>query len=365
MSTLLVITPDPTMPAFVQAAVPATWAIVYAGDGISGIDLVQQLRDRLRLVVLDTAIADLDTRTVCLRIRDYAPALAILPLTNDLQQAASLTELGCLPPVALPLTRAELFGALQTALSAPPAVQAGAIPDLVLEQSRMIERMARRQRSRPVIVVHGAAPLHRIGVTKLLESVAEVHLTLHPSGLRLLLSHLHCTAIIAAGAAYDVVAPIAASFGVPLLLLAESIAQARAYHRQGIAGVIYASDPAMPQQLEIALAAFAAGVTPVSLPPSEHAGAVRSLTPAEVARHFAAAGLSAREIDILWLIHQGLSVTQIAEALAIVPATVTSHWKRIRRKLGGDRAAIQEWIAAQLRERSVGDSRRHDGFRAP
>lgn len=239
MTTMLVISPDSSALALLQTTTPPAWTVLHAGDGISGIDLVQRLRGQVRLVVLDLALPDLDARTVCLRIREHAPALPILPLTRDGQHVASLADLGCLPPVMHPFTLDDLRSLLYTAMTTtPPPLTASGIPDLVLEQSRVIERMARMQRSRPVIIVHTVAPIHRAGVAKLLEAAADVRQTLHPAGLRLLLPHLRCTAIIADVSSCDAIQPIAASFGVPLLLLAESVAQARASDHQGIAGIL-------------------------------------------------------------------------------------------------------------------------------
>ncbi|TMK39800.1 MAG: response regulator transcription factor [Actinobacteria bacterium] len=50
--------------------------------------------------------------------------------------------------------------------------------------------------------------------------------------------------------------------------------------------------------------------------------------------------LSPRELQVLWLGAQGLSVGEIAEQLSIRPATVKTHFERAYLKLGAhDRAA--------------------------
>jgi DNA-binding NarL/FixJ family response regulator len=58
------------------------------------------------------------------------------------------------------------------------------------------------------------------------------------------------------------------------------------------------------------------------------------------------AGLSAREVEVLRLVAQGLSDAQVAERLYLSPRTVGTHLRTIYNKLGVDnRTAAAHWAA--------------------
>src|SRR6266702_735004 len=59
------------------------------------------------------------------------------------------------------------------------------------------------------------------------------------------------------------------------------------------------------------------------------------------------AGLTAREVDVLRLVAQGLSDAQVAEKLVISPRTVNSHLTSIYNKLGVDSRAAATRFAVE------------------
>jgi DNA-binding CsgD family transcriptional regulator len=70
---------------------------------------------------------------------------------------------------------------------------------------------------------------------------------------------------------------------------------------------------------------------------------VTRLTPAKPAQQYPA-GLSAREVEVLRLVAQGLTNAQIAARLFLSPRTVDQHLRAIFNKLGvGNRAAAARW----------------------
>jgi two-component system invasion response regulator UvrY len=58
--------------------------------------------------------------------------------------------------------------------------------------------------------------------------------------------------------------------------------------------------------------------------------------------------LSAREFEVLRLVVQGLSITDIAKTLGLMPKTVSNHQSAIKQKLGAESAVQLVRIASQL-----------------
>jgi len=63
--------------------------------------------------------------------------------------------------------------------------------------------------------------------------------------------------------------------------------------------------------------------------------------------HSYPAGLTAREVEVLRLVAQGLSDAQVAEKLVISPRTVNSHLTSIYNKLGVDSRAAATRFAVE------------------
>ena len=61
------------------------------------------------------------------------------------------------------------------------------------------------------------------------------------------------------------------------------------------------------------------------------------------------AKLTAREVEVLWLVAQGLTDMQVAEQLIISPRTVNSHLTSIYNKLGVDSRAAATRYAVEHR----------------
>jgi DNA-binding NarL/FixJ family response regulator len=62
----------------------------------------------------------------------------------------------------------------------------------------------------------------------------------------------------------------------------------------------------------------------------------------------AAAGLSAREFEVLRQLVQGKSVKEIAQSMGLNPKTVSNHQSAIKQKLGADTAIQLLKKAAQM-----------------
>ncbi|HMO57199.1 MAG TPA: LuxR C-terminal-related transcriptional regulator [Roseiflexaceae bacterium] len=317
---------------------------------MSGIDLVRRYHQRIALVVLDGDLPDIEGRTVCLCLREICATLVILPFTDYRNTRFLLSEFGCLPAVVKPATQETLASALHAALNStpPPPVSSGLL-DLAREQSRCIERLIRQQRARPSIIVYATSPLRRAGMAALLNSFAQVCEVGEVSTVQLFLSRTRYTAIVADAAAQGDVAQAVVGHGVPVVLIAADALQAWAIDSIGVACVLLETDPAIALHLAGVITNLSHGEMTVRppVPPRMPRGS-RHVAPPRLITQFAGSGLSHRELDILWLDHQGLSSAAIAHTLNIMPSTVISHWKRIRRKLGSTRAAIQARVAAHM-----------------
>jgi DNA-binding NarL/FixJ family response regulator len=260
------------------------------------------------------------------------------------------TTFGCLPALLKPTTPEAIADAVRAALtSTPPPLASSDLLDLARAQSRTIERLVRQQCTLPMVAVYAGSPLRRAGIAALLNSLAQVCEISEGSTLQLFLSRTRYTAIVADAAAQADVVPAAAGHTVPVVLIATDALQAWAMDTTDVACVLLETDPAIALHLAAVITRLSCGEplvrprTQQSAPPGN-----RHVAPPRLIKQFAGSGLSHRELDILWLDYQGLSTAAIAQTLNIMPATVTSHWKRIRRKLGGTRATIQAHVSTNM-----------------
>ena len=351
MIHVLIVDDDLTARTAVRDVAPADWILLEAPDGLTGIDMVRQHQRELRLVVLDMHLPDVDERTICLRICAICPDLPILPFTGYADTVPAMHELGCLPPVFKPTRPEDLARALQTALTQPmPPCTTTALVSLAQAQSAQIERLVREQRTTLHVAVFADSALKRAGLVTILSLIAQTFAAAHLPALELLLARMPWTALVADARAQREVSRIAYTHRVPLILIAENPTEALAVDTADVACVLREHDPALAAHLVAALTALAIGEQPVAAPlPVEPAQEHRRIVPPRVVQIFADTALCPRELDVLWLDYQGLSVKQIARTLTIVPVTVESHWKRIRKKIGGTREEIQAWARERLR----------------
>lgn len=350
MTTILVIDDDPAARARVRDAAPAGWRVLDAPDGISGLDLARREGERLRLVVLDIALPDMEGRLVCLRLRDLSPSVPILPFTGHEDTAPVLAELACRPPVFKTASHAELAQALRDAVSEPPLPFApSTVISWMQSAGQGIEELVRRQRARLRVAVYAASPYHRGALARLLPpgvhglDAAELHT------IEGMLRSVEVLALLAHADDHAGVAPLAAAHRAPLILVAADEPQALAVRAAGAAMVLLEADAQLDQQLARALAQLALGLAPEQ--PALAAGGgrrPRHVVPAHAARQLAGAGVSARELDVLWLYAQGLTTEQAARLLQIEPSTVQSHWKSAARKLRLRRADVAAWVERRL-----------------
>jgi DNA-binding NarL/FixJ family response regulator len=102
----------------------------------------------------------------------------------------------------------------------------------------------------------------------------------------------------------------------------------------------YVSKASAPERLIEAVRAVAAGRTYLS-PDVEQAMSQQSVTAQQLAH-----ALSARELEVLRLLAQGLGVEQIALRLGVSPKTAANHQTSIKQKLGAG-SALQLILIAQ------------------
>lgn len=354
-ATVLVIDDDPTARAYVRAALPVGWSLLEAADGLSGLDLVRQRLRDLALIVLDMQLPDLEGRSVCIQIRYLSPTVPILPFTAAVQAAPVLHELACLAPVLKPARPERLAEAIRAALGAgAPPLLSSPLLGWAHEQSTLLEQIARQQSQTRRVAVFASSGVTRAGLARLLDPLAQTAEAASPAALRRLLREGRWTALVADAADYPHVLEAARERGVPLVLVAASVAQAQALRLPDVAAVVLDTDPAIEVKLARVLEALVQGEVPSALLTDDLATQRAALVPPQIGARLADTPLTPREQEVLWLDAQGCAAAQIAELLCIDPDTVKSHWKRIQRKLGLDRAGVRAWLHARLHaERAV------------
>jgi DNA-binding NarL/FixJ family response regulator len=208
------------------------------------------------------------------------------------------------------------------------------------------------------VLVVVETPLKQAGLVHMLASVAQPHAVQHLEELQQQLETMAWIAVVTDTARASDVLPFAAAREVPVVLIAADPREATLAPIEALACVLVEQDPTLLARLTSTLHVLARGAQRVAWP-SQFATKRRrqNIVPASVVRTFADTGLTRRHLDVLWLDYQGLETEAIARALRIEEATVASHWKGIRRTLGGEREEIKEWAGKrleQLAERAVG-----------
>jgi CheY-like chemotaxis protein len=72
--------------------------ILWARNGVTGLDMVRQHVDQLRLVILDINMPLMDGNLTAAQIRLLAPTVPVMPFTSYAESLPALSEMGCVPP---------------------------------------------------------------------------------------------------------------------------------------------------------------------------------------------------------------------------------------------------------------------------
>lgn len=339
---------------YIREHAPSDWQILEAVDGLSGLDLVREWLPVLDLVILDMLLPDVDGEYVCAQIRELSRTLPILPYTGKEEALPVLTELACLPALIKPISAPKLVQSLHAAFErpTPPVIESGALRFVRAQSYKAVQEQRARISGRRIVVT-AADEYTRAWLSQMISPVVTPLRAESPAALRKILETLNIAAVVGDGATASAIAPMVRSYGVPLILIAATPVQARALARTDAHRLFLLNDPALGARLRAAIDGLASGADEddagwlIDDPAGLHGSAI---LPAEVLRRCASAPLSVRELEVLWLEHHGLERAQIAAQLSIAPATVTTHWKNVQRKLGLDRAGVRQWM-----ERMLGD----------
>lgn len=348
MIRVLLIEDDADARAHIRDGAPDDWEICEAADGLRGLDLVREQVATLDLVILDMRLPDVDGEYLCAQIRDLSRSLPILPYTAKEAALPLLADLACLPPIIKPTGTTRLREALLHALSRPtPAVvESGALGFVRAESYRLVQEQRTRMSGRRIVVIAHDDYL-RSWLSQLISPVVSAIRAENPAALRKILETLHITAIVADAAIAALVAPLTRTHGLPLILVATTPAQARGLGSIEVHRLFLSSDPKLGTKLRAVIDGLSGDSDDdgwlLDEPP-----AAGSIMPADMLRRFADTPLSQRQLEVLWLEHQGLTRAQIAAELAISPATVSTHWKNVQAQLRLDRSGVQRWFRAHL-----------------
>ena len=122
-STILLIDDDRvvggSLKRLAELAFPG-FQVVWAKNGVTGLDAVQRHTNTLRLVVLDVHMPLLDGRLVAAQIRALAPQVPIMPFSSHAEMLAILAEMGCAEPVLKhPTVMGQMAQRMRQAMAAP------------------------------------------------------------------------------------------------------------------------------------------------------------------------------------------------------------------------------------------------------
>jgi CheY-like chemotaxis protein len=73
--------------------------ILWARNGVTGLDLVRRHAAQLRLIVLDINMPLMDGNLAAAQIRSLAPMVPVMPFTSHAESLPALSEMGCVAPV--------------------------------------------------------------------------------------------------------------------------------------------------------------------------------------------------------------------------------------------------------------------------
>lgn len=332
--------------SYVREHAPADWQILEATDGLTGLDLVREWLPALDLVILDMMLPDVDGEYLCAQIRELSRTLPILPYTGKEEALPVLKDLACLPALIKPVSVPKLTQTLQTAFERPtPAVVESGALRFVRAQSYKVVQEQRALVSGRRIVIIATDDYLRSWLSQMISPVVTPMRAESPRALRKIMETLNVTAVISDGAMYSAISPIVRPYCVPLILIAATPAQARALVRADMYRLFLMTDPSLGAKLRAAIDGLTSGADEEGWLIDDVANLNGSpVIPTEILRRFADTALSVRELEVLWLEYHGLERAQIAAQLSVSPATVTTHWKNVQRKLNLDREGVRKWI---------------------
>lgn len=329
-TTILVIDDDPYTEMIVTAAIPPTWTVLGASNGLMGLDLLRQRhmgQSGVDLIVLDINMPTLDGYDTCVRIRQIAPMARILPFTGVAESSTILymRELGCMPLLhkgcRVEVLAQQIGNALTMAPAPPPP--SGLLSRL--QQKALETELQARQADATRVALFATDPMTRLGLRTLLNSdtIAVQGEAMTEESLYALFATNLIQVLIAAGQDRAVALAAAREHGVPVVVVVPTFADAQVLARHDIAGVVVSAYPAAPSHVIAAVKTVAAGMryTPGPLVESKDARAgVGTL------------GLTPRERTVLALDGPGVSPDMLAQALKVSRATILQYQSRIRRK---------------------------------
>jgi CheY-like chemotaxis protein len=73
--------------------------VLWARNGVTGLDLVRRHVAQLRLIVLDINMPLMDGNLAAAQIRALVPSVPVMPFTSYAESLPALAEMGCVPPV--------------------------------------------------------------------------------------------------------------------------------------------------------------------------------------------------------------------------------------------------------------------------
>jgi CheY-like chemotaxis protein len=92
--------------------------ILWARNGVSGLDLVQRHTAQLRLIVLDINMPLMNGNLAAAQIRVLVPTVPVMPFTSYGESLPALSEMGCVPPVLKhPETLRQMPGLMRQAMA--------------------------------------------------------------------------------------------------------------------------------------------------------------------------------------------------------------------------------------------------------
>lgn len=359
VTSILVVDDDLAARERIRYTAPKDWEILEAPDGLTGLEIVRRECDRLRLVVLDMELPDMEGRFVCLRLRELTPSLPILPFTGYVDMVGVLAEFDCCSPVFKTATDEELSEALVAAVNTPPArFEANEMVRLAQKLCRHHEELMRKQRAKVRVAVYAARTFHRAALMRLVAPGVHAVETTIVAALPKLLGATGVTALVSHADNFADVVPVATECRVPLVLIASDQVQALAVSVPQVVAVLLESEPQLAAQLSQTLELLVLGL-PVERQnfPVERRRSKGHVVPTAFAQRLASLKLRSRELDVVWLYYQGMEPDQAARVLGIEVSTVHTHWKNASEHVPVGRKEVRQWVDETFPEAGAQTSR--------
>jgi CheY-like chemotaxis protein len=102
LPTILIIDDDLTLGRSLKRLAEQSFPdhqILWARNGVTGLDIARRHVAQLRLIVLDISMPLMDGNLAAAQIRVLAPSVPVMPFTSYAESLPALSEMGCVPPV--------------------------------------------------------------------------------------------------------------------------------------------------------------------------------------------------------------------------------------------------------------------------